>query len=320
MSDDTPVSILPRVSVTRHGRVETFNGSWYRGEHTNFIPSKADLAEADALERYLLHGWMPPKPFIGRTAPITAFGSCFAAHVAEYLAQRGYAVHGRHLDVHAHIIRFGEGIVNSFAILQQFEWALEGKPMPENLWHGPNKEVAAVHPAIRDETRAIIQSTDVFIITLGLSEIWYDKRNGEAFWRAVPASDFDDSIHGFRISTVEENRANLTRILALIRKWRPEAHVVFTLSPIPLMATFRPVSCLTANSVSKAILRVAVDEVMREHATDTRLHYFPSYEIVKEFLTDPFDRDNRHVKPGEVMRIMMAFEKHFCVAEDTVPA
>jgi hypothetical protein len=33
---------------------------------------------------------------------------------------------------------------------------------------------------------------------------------------------------------------------------------------VPLAATFRGVSCVTANAASKAILRVAVDELMRE--------------------------------------------------------
>ncbi|SIR27762.1 GSCFA family protein, partial [Rhizobium sp. RU35A] len=54
---------------------------------------------------------------------------------------------------------------------------------------------------IQDATRQIIHATDVFIITLGLSEIWYDKRSGDALWRAVPADLFDEEIHGFRVST-----------------------------------------------------------------------------------------------------------------------
>ena len=59
-------------------------------------------------------------------------------------------------------------------------------------------------------------------------------------------------------------------IHAVIRKHRPDARIVVTLSPIPLMATFRPVSCMVANSVSKASLRCAIDTVMTE-AGDPRL-------------------------------------------------
>ena len=53
--------------------------------------------------------------------------------------------------------------------------------MPENLWFGQNKEIALVDPSIRVETKQIIETTDVFVLTLGLSEIWYDKVSGEAF-------------------------------------------------------------------------------------------------------------------------------------------
>jgi len=289
-----------------------FNGSWYRGEHTNFIPSKKNLEEPDAIEKYVLDGWLPPNPFISQKYKITAFGSCFAFHTSKYLYEKGYSVLVEELDLHAHIIRFGEGMVNTFAILQQLEWALEDKPMPENLWFGPEKEIAVVDDTIKEHTKQLIQETDTFIITLGLSEIWYDKKSGEAFWRAIPAQYFDPDRHDFRISSVEENKSNLEKITRLIRKARPEAPIIYTLSPVPLMATFRPVSCVTASSVSKAILRVAVDEFMRSNENDGQLFYFPSYEIVKEFFPDPYAEDNRHIKPEIVATVMQTFERHFC--------
>ena len=306
---------LPEVVAERNEHVARFHGTWYRGENTNFIPSKAELREPDAVERFLLHGWLPISPFITKASRITSFGSCFALYLTEHLHAAGYNVLGKHLDLHSHIIRFGEGIVNTFAIRQQLEWALDGKEMPDNLWYGPNKEVALVDPAIRAETKQIIESTDVFVFTLGLSEIWYDKVSGEAFWRAIPKDMFDETRHGFRVSSCEENFDNLARIRALIRARRPAAKIVFTLSPMPLMATFRPVSCLTASSVSKAILRVAIDQLMRDHSGDTDLFYFPSYEIVRDFFTDPFEDDNRHPKPETIRFVMNTFERHYCVAD-----
>ena len=33
----------------RNGHDATFHGSWYRGEHTNFIPSKAELTDEAAM-------------------------------------------------------------------------------------------------------------------------------------------------------------------------------------------------------------------------------------------------------------------------------
>jgi len=303
---------LPPVEITRSGRTAKFHGSWYRGSSTNFIPSKPELSAPDGVERFVLPGWTPSAPVIDKSSAVLAFGSCFAAHVSDYLHERGYHVLGRHLDLDAHIIRFGEGMVNSFAIRQQLEWALTGKEMPEGLWFSEHKDVCPVDPAIQEQTRQIILSADAFIFTLGVSEVWYDKRNGEVLWRAVPSHLFDDSVHGFRVSTTAENYDNLARIRELIRDVKPTAPIIFTLSPVPLMATFRPVSCVTASSVSKAILRVSIDELMRTFSADDRLLYFPSYEIVKDCVVDPYLDDNRHPKPEVVSLVMETFERHYC--------
>jgi hypothetical protein len=139
-------------------------------------------------------------------------------------------------------------------------------------------------------------------------------RFSEVLWRAVPSYLFDESVHGFRVSTTAENYDNLARIRALIRDVKPTAPIIFTLSPVPLMATFRPVSCVTASSVSKAILRVSIDELMRTFSADDRLLYFPSYEIVKDCVVDPYLDDNRHPKPEVVSFVMETFERHYCLA------
>ena len=170
--------------------------------------------------------------------------------------------------------------------------------------------MASKDDAIREATRDIIASTRVFIITLGLSEIWYDKPSGEAFWRAIPAQLFDPARHGFRSTTVDENRQNIAVTLDLIRAARPDAAVILTLSPIPLMATFRPISCLTANAVSKAVLRVAIDQIMSEGRAD--VHYYPSYEMVTGASFDPLEEDNRHPRQDVIGAVMACFERHYC--------
>lgn len=301
---------LDEITIERSGRTAVFNGTWFRGEHTNFIPSKEDLRQAAAFDEFVLHGWAPRAPFIDRDTPITAFGSCFAANISSYLGERRYAVPSQSLDLNAHIVRFGEGMVNTFAIRQQFEWALSGKEFPQSLWISEGKEIASKDESIRAATRHIIAATQVFIITLGLSEIWFDKPSGEAFWRAVPASLFDPARHGFRLTTVDENCQNLIATLDLIRVARPDAAVIITLSPIPLMATFRPISCLTANAVSKAILRIAIDQVMAERREN--VFYYPAYEMVTGASFDPFEEDNRHPRQDVIEAVMTCFERHYC--------
>lgn len=304
---------LRNIVVTTDGVQQQFNGSWYRGETTNFIPSKAMLDTPGALVKYILHGWSPEAPFLNKTTRITAFGSCFAQNITRWLHDRGYAVNGNDLKLDAHIVRFGEGIVNTFAIREQIEWALEGKSLDEGLWFGANKEIVLPTEEARVATRDLLLGSETIIITVGLSEIWHDKQSGRAFWRAIPSEMFDETRHGFRLSTVEENFENLRALREVLLRHNPNCKLIVTLSPIPLMATFRPIGCLSANSVSKAVLRVAIDQLMSLGLEET--YYFPSYEIVKDFFVDPYIEDNRHVRPEIVDFIMQAFAHQYCEDE-----
>ena len=164
----------------------------------------------------------------------------------------------------------------------------------------------------RNQTLKLLKKISIFIITVGLSEVWYNKENNQVFWKAIPANKFNEKKHGFKLSTVEENTYNLHQIYSIIKKYIPNASVIYTLSPIPLMATFRPQSCITANSVSKSILRVALDNVMSKNIDKKDLYYFPSYEITKEYFTDPFKDDNRHLKDEYILKIMKIFEENYC--------
>jgi hypothetical protein len=297
------------------------HSSWFRGEHCNFNPTKEDAEDADAILKYILKGWIPEAPFVSRALNVTAFGSCFAANISLFLHNQGYRIlNSKKWNLDAYIIECGEGMVNTHALLQQFEWAFEDKKFSQGLWHGYGSEEYQYDEAIRRNTLHIFQKTELFIITLGLSEVWYDKVTNEVFWRAIPIRSFDPSRHGFRVSTHEENRANIEKMVRLIRTHRPDAHVLFTVSPIPLVATFRPQGCVSANSVSKAILRSALDEVLRAHGDDPHLHYFPSYEIVTSFFRDPFLDDRRHVKPAILDLVMHCFERHYCEGDEATKA
>ena len=195
--------LLEDVVVPSKNEVQRFHGSWFRGNNTNFIPSKKMLFEAGSFEKYILHGYKPDEPFINKTTVITAFGSCFAQNISKYLHTEGYNVLGKKLNLMSHIVRFGEGIVNTFAILEQLQWALEGKSLSSGLWFGSKKEIVTPDEISRENTRYLLNRTEVLILTVGLSEIWFDKDSGRAFWRAIPAKDYDESRHGFRLTSVE---------------------------------------------------------------------------------------------------------------------
>lgn len=293
--------------------------TWFRGEHTHFNPTEERMISPQAVPEYVVKGWEPAEKTISSKTQITAFGSCFAANISEWLARRNYRVLNKSEDAKdAYVVTCGEGMVNSFVIRQQFEWAWENKTFEQALWHGYKAEEYGYDPKIQTETKRIFDETDVFILTFGLSEIWYDEVTDNVFWRTIPKDVYDPERHKFRVSTVDENKENLREIYKLIRKHRPDAKIIFTLSPIPLIATFRNNSCLTSNSVSKSVLRVAIDEVVRELGEEGYLHYWPSYEIITDVFKFPYIADRRHPKSKPLDFIMTLFEHVWC-ADGDVP-
>jgi hypothetical protein len=292
---------------------------WYRGEHCNFNPRRENLATAGMIADHVLAGWLPPEPLIGPQTRIAAFGSCFARHICEWLAARRFRVLNAEGGGTAHLVNMAEGMVNTFSILEQIRWALEGDRIEGEYWHGPGAVAHDHAEETRLETRRILLDTDVFIITLGLSEIWCDKLTGGVFWRGVPGHMFDPERHEFRVASFQENKANIRAVHDLIREHRPDAKIIFTVSPIPLVATFRPVSCITANSASKALLRAAVDEVYREVAHLGAMFYWPSYEILLDVFDNRWIGDRRHVKKSVLNFMMALFERWLCHGQETPP-
>lgn len=288
--------------------------TWYRGDEARYYPEAQHLLDEKAALRHILDGWLPDGPLIDSTTKVTAFGSCFAVHISNWLANADYNIltarDGPSND--SYIVKYGDGIVNSFVMREQFEWAFEHRVVDDTPWFGRGTEAFEPSEEVRATTERTFRETDVFILTLGLSEVWYDSVSGKVFWRAVPEREFKSDRHRFRTSTVAENAENLREIYRLIRKHRPEAKVVFTLSPIPLAATFRDVSCITANQVSKAILRAALDEFLNDVRGDGYAYYWPSYEIVQTMAGGVWTDELRHIKTEVLDYIMTLFENCYC--------
>jgi GSCFA family len=306
----TPFKAEQPYEVVQDGKTVQHPHPFWRGEKASFAPDDDSFERADFLAEYLAKGGMPEMPFISPKTTVVAFGSCFARHISDHLAALGFRIESRSSDT-AYISVMDDGMVNSYAIRQQFEWAWENQVPEVSLWHGYDGAALGYDEAIRLETKRIFDAAEVFIITLGLSEVWYDEPTGHVFWRAVPRAHFDATRHKFRVATHAENLANLKAIHAIIRKHKPDAQIVVTLSPIPLTATFRPIPCMVADGASKAVLRSAIDELMLQ-ADDPGLFYFPSYEVVKNCFLRPYIYDRRHVHFHILDLNMYLFERYFC--------
>jgi len=287
---------------------------WYKGTTYHRLPDKTQLGALgmDALAE----GWLPAEPLISAATRVVAIGSCFARYFILWLAEHGFNDSMPQSPYNA-LLRFSSQLESPASIAQQFRWAFGELDDKTVLWIDKNKEVFEASEERRQLVRDTLLATDVLILTLGLSEVWYDRVTGEPLWRALPVDQFDPERHVFRVETMAQTLQWLEMIERLRARHVPDMKIIFTVSPVPLGLTFRPVSAVTANSASKAIVRAALDEFLRNHQEEVgrRLFYFPSYELVANYFIDPYEPDNRHVSPTVAAGIIRCFVKHYCSAD-----
>jgi len=163
------------------------------------------------------------------------------------------------------------------------------------------KHVAAVR-------RAFLES-EYFVVTPGLNECWEYIPDGSVLSRNPGTYDFYPLLRR-RTLSVEENVWNLQRMIDIVRVYNPDFKVIVSVSPVPFLATTRGRDChvVVANAHSKAVLRVAVEKLVR---ANRGVFYFPSYEMVTVCTEQPWEADQRHVNKQTVERVMRLFDAMF---------
>jgi hypothetical protein len=284
---------------------------WHKGGVYHSFPDKRRLRKEGGAAIAL--GWLPKEPLIGPETRVLAIGSCFARNFTLWLAENGFNRMFAGSPYNA-LLQFNADFESAAVIAQQFRWAFDELDPKSLLWIDKNRQLVEATEEGKREVRRTLEETDVLILTLGLSEIWYDKASGEPLWRALTEDKFDPERHVFRVETLAGTIEWLEAIERIREAHLPRMKIIFTVSPIPLKTTFRPVSAVTANCVSKSILRAALDEFLRRHETElnTSLYYFPAYEFVTEYFVDPFREDNRHLAPIVPGTIISFFVDQYC--------
>ena len=282
----------------------------------HLYPTQKQLEQVGAVDQYLMQGLAPAEPFITRSDRIATIGSCFTGNVSAFLRNNGYDVPILNEGYSGNLATgsFSDEVFNTYILRYLFELAFGGEAGDGDtlkVVNQHNNESTFSVSALKDT----FKSASVFIITLGLAEVWFNKQTGEVYKTAKAVGDYDANIHDFRVTTVEENFDNIAYVTQAIRDNVKDASVIFTLSPVPLKATFREMGCIPANSVSKAILRVALDQLMNEFKGDAGLHYFPSYELILDCLQNPFEADRRYLGKDVVNFAMTLFANHYIVHE-----
>ena len=121
-----------------------------------------------------------------------------------------------------------------------------------------------------------IKSAESAVITLGTAFV-YRRKAGSIVnnCHKMPADNFTREK-----LEIPEAAESLNTLISELRKLNPELKIIFTLSPVRHLR-----DNAAENSLSKAILRCAIDQVCSPD-TSGYLWYFPSYEIMLDELRD----------------------------------
>lgn len=288
---------------------------------------------------------------IAPTDRVATAGSCFAQHISRTLRRHGFsffvaeggkglpAAERKARQFGVYSARYGN-IYTARQLVQLIDRAYgRFRPLdqawkrPDGRWIDPFRpqvdpagfatpdEVVAERDEHFAAVRMMFEKADVFVFTLGLTEAWQRRDDGAVFPLApgVVAGRYDPAMYGFTNFQMAEVLQDIRDAVRRLRSVNPRIRLIFTVSPVPLIATYEDRHVLVSTVESKSILRAAIGEAA---AADPGIVYFPSYEIV----TGPhsrgkyFEADLRTVTERGVQHVMRLFLKHFGGQPDAAAA
>ena len=284
--------------------------------------------------------------FITPQTPIGSAGSCFALRIAHQLQAWGYNYVIEEDDLPPDLpldqlsttsyrmapARWGV-LFNAPSMRQMVERAYglwEPEPILVNKGDRFVDPFRSIRPLYDDvegyvadfkrhnqALRRALDTCEVFIVTLGLTEAWKFAHNGD--YTSIAPAHIDPSLVRPHELTVEENVDELERLYDVYARHRPGIKLIVSVSPVPLNRTYSTHNhVLAANSLSKATLRVAAETFCRNHTND--VWYMPSYEIVTYGTQNPWEADRRHVSAEAVSRVMTLFRAMFLEDQNSMLA
>ena len=210
---------------------------------------------------------------------IVSLGSCFADNIARILARYKFRITASPTGIlfnPASIAEAMEAMLRREAVshdeLIEYEGRYLHHDFHSSLSGATAEEAVATMTRARECGGNALRSADLLIVTLGTAWVYRHTETGE-----VVANCHKQPHATFRreLLTVEEVVACLERIIACLN---PTTQLILTLSPVRHIG-----EGMEDNSLSKAILRVAIDSVVKRYAGAI---YFPSYEMLMDDLRD----------------------------------
>ncbi|MFT7485585.1 MAG: hypothetical protein ACI9F9_001435 [Candidatus Paceibacteria bacterium] len=276
--------------------------------------------------------WSKRIPLVDRSTKIGSAGSCFASEISFRFQREGYNYLIKEKNPSGEngldMASANWGIIFNVPSLRQLvERSFGARNEPALVWEHATPDGVVYRDPWREQveystkeeyqeswkahlraSREVFEEAEVFVMTLGLNEVWELRTDGTAFarcpWQLSPA------LVRYRTPSIEENLENLETMWSLWKEHNPGVQLILSVSPVPLLATFRSPEqhVITANCSSKATMRVVAEQFANRHPD---VHYFPSFETVMYCSEERWKPDNRHVNRDAVAKVMSLFDQMF---------
>jgi hypothetical protein len=154
---------------------------------------------------------------------------------------------------------------------------------------------------VKNHSKKALLNSNVLLITLGTSVVYRYKETNQI---VANCHKLSDSFFTKYMLTVDENIDYISKTIELLKENIPNIKIILTLSPIR-----HNMKNPEENSVSKAILRVAIDSLIDNKS----VFYFNAYEIVMDIFRDYsfYKKDKAHLKKSSIKKIMEEFSNKY---------
>ena len=209
-------------------------------------------------------------------------GSCFAENMASKFLNAGFSI-----DINPFGIAY-----NPLTLSHNLNRLLDNKPYTSNelfndkdIYHSfshhsrfsgkdLNEVLSKINSRI-EQSSIFLKAADLIIITFGTAYVYRLQSNGNIVSNChkLPAKLFT-----YKRLTVDDITNEWSDLIVRLKTFNPSIRILFTVSPIRHWK-----DGAHENQISKAILLLTVDELIRNHSG---CFYFPAYEIVLDDLRD----------------------------------
>ena len=242
---------------------------------------------------------------------IFSIGSCFALEINKFLKKHG---------IDSITNPFGT-IYNSYSIYKNIEIILLSEKNNESISHNitqvdgkflsfnystlfESNDYETLENKLKERinySKKVLLSSNVIIITFGTSVVYKFKKTDQI---VANCHKLSDSFFTKYMLTIDENIDYISKTIELLKKNIPNIKIILTLSPIR-----HNIKNPEENSVSKAILRVAIDSLIDNKS----VFYFNAYEMVMDVFRDYsfYKKDKTHLKKSTVNKIMEEFSNRY---------